>query len=225
MNPKPFISAPKKPARPAADGYPGEVLQYGGSGDGVRRMQSCLSALHPVFPVVPNMPVDGEFGPATQASVKAFQSFFGLDADGAIGPATWNKVITVFRNLPRLVSPVHPGSSLRAGSRGQSVQIIQKHINGLASVYPCIPAVEEDGIYGPETEEAVRAFQRRFGLTEDGVIGADVWNQIISRYNLIGLSYNPDAPLPLKTQAGSAEGGGSLMAMMLMMMFMREMGA
>lgn len=36
---------------------------------------------------------DGDFGPNTESAVKAFQSHYGLDADGVIGPMTWHKLI------------------------------------------------------------------------------------------------------------------------------------
>jgi len=33
--------------------------------------------------------IDGEFGPATEAAVKAFQEDAGIDVDGIVGPQTW----------------------------------------------------------------------------------------------------------------------------------------
>lgn len=36
---------------------------------------------------------DGDYGPNTEAAVKAFQRHYGLEADGVIGPLTWSKLI------------------------------------------------------------------------------------------------------------------------------------
>lgn len=59
------------------------TLRRGADGEPVRRLQQALTqAGHPV-------PVDGDFGPATVAAVRAFQGASGLAVDGVVGPATW----------------------------------------------------------------------------------------------------------------------------------------
>ena len=65
-----------------------------------------------------------------------------------------------------LAAPVEPTTTtqhyitLRSGSEGRQVRLLQQALG--------IPA---DGIYGPETEAAVRRFQETRGLTADGVLG------------------------------------------------------
>ncbi len=43
-----------------------------------------------------------------------------------------------------------------------------------------LPLITADGIFGPATENAVRAFQRLFGLTEDGIVGPRTWERIVA---------------------------------------------
>lgn len=53
---------------------------------------------------------------------------------------------------------------LRKGSKGEDVKLLQKKLNLI-----------EDGIFGPLTEEAVKAFQVYKGLEADGIVGAKTW--------------------------------------------------
>lgn len=50
---------------------------------------------------------------------------------------------------------------LKNGSTGRQVKLLQQQLH-----------VNVDGVYGPETEDAVIAFQKRAGLNPDGVFGA-----------------------------------------------------
>jgi putative chitinase len=59
------------------------VLYRGSTGDGVRRLQSQLSARG--YPVA----LDGDFGPATELAVRHFQAQAGVTADGVVGAQTW----------------------------------------------------------------------------------------------------------------------------------------
>lgn len=60
------------------------TLKQGSKGDAVKGLQSALKARGYEFGAV-----DGVFGPATTEAVKQFQREFGLDADGIVGPNTW----------------------------------------------------------------------------------------------------------------------------------------
>lgn len=72
----------------------------------------------------------------------------------------------------------YPGTPLRLGSTGPSVLIIQTQLARIRQNYPLIPALTADGTYGAATEAAVRAFQRIFNLTSDGVVGSATWYRI-----------------------------------------------
>lgn len=75
------------------------------------------------------------------------------------------------------------GTSLRQGSRGPEVVVVQTSLNRISRNYPAIPKVNPvDGIYGPQTENAVRRFQEIFGLTPDGIVGRDTWYELVRLY-------------------------------------------
>jgi N-acetylmuramoyl-L-alanine amidase len=39
--------------------------------------------------------------------------------------------------------------------------------------------VETDGIYGPQTEAAIKKFQQQNGLVADGIVGPNTWQKLI----------------------------------------------
>lgn len=83
-------------------------------------------------------------------------------------------------------TPSYPGAPLRLGSSGEAVLSIQGALNRIARNYPAIPKIAAlDGLFGPGTEEAVKAFQRIFNLTPDGVVGSATWYQIIAIYTAV----------------------------------------
>ena len=80
----------------------------------------------------------------------------------------------------------YPGTPLRQGSRGPFVTVIQTELNRISRNYPAIPRIpEEDGIFGPKTEAAVRKFQEVFGLDVDGVVGKSTWYALVRLYTAV----------------------------------------
>jgi len=75
-------------ALPTGDPMP--VLSEGSTGPAVRGLQEMLTSGAPGLWKVTPQRVDGEFGPNTTASVKAFQTWARLDADGIVGQKTWD---------------------------------------------------------------------------------------------------------------------------------------
>lgn len=63
-------------------------LQEGMGGEEVRTVQRILKMLN-----YATGSVDGDFGPLTDAAVRAFQRHKGLDVDGIVGPDTWGRLL------------------------------------------------------------------------------------------------------------------------------------
>jgi len=73
---------------------------------------------------------------------------------------------------PTGVWPPFPGVVLRRNMQGPSIRQVQARLNLLGAN----PQLAEDGVFGPMTEAAVRAFQHYRGLNLDGVVGTVTWN-------------------------------------------------
>lgn len=75
-----------------------------------------------------------------------------------------------------------PGYTLTQGSSGEKVRQMQQQLNRIARNYPAISSITADGIYGPLTENAVRTFQRIFGLPQTGNVDYATWYEISEIY-------------------------------------------
>ena len=80
----------------------------------------------------------------------------------------------------------YPGTPLRRGSTGPNVVALQVALNRIAQSYPAIPKIATvDGIYGSRTEATVRAFQRIFNLSPDGIVGPATWYAVVRLYTAV----------------------------------------
>jgi peptidoglycan hydrolase-like protein with peptidoglycan-binding domain len=114
-----------------------------------------------------HLEIDGIFGAGTKAAVVAFQRHHGLDHDGVVGAATWRALVV----------------TVRLGSKGPAVRGAQDQINFRNNKNG--HTLNVDGIYGPRTQAAVRAFQKAMshevsGFTVDGIAGRQTWQALIT---------------------------------------------
>lgn len=173
--------------------WQGRVLRYGDRGVETQLMQYYLSSISLFYPEIPTVSIDGRFGNGTQNAVIAFQKRFGLIRDGLVGQATWERIYEVFTSIENelpsgTTPPPYPGFPLRLDSTGDSVRTLQQALNTLSRQYTTIPRVSEDGIFGMDTQNAVREFQRLFNLFVDGIVGETTWNLIFSTLSNLSTS-------------------------------------
>ncbi len=142
------------------------ILKRGATGDYVVELQHILKRLGFL-----NGESDGIFGSATDSAVRSFQESYGLTSDGIVGQNTWDALEKAVNELPSL--PPESKPTLRIGSRNIYVKELQIKLDELGFYEG--PA---DGIFGKNTETAVKAFQAAYGLNPDGVVGPATWRAI-----------------------------------------------
>lgn len=99
--------------------------------------------------------IDGAFDQETTLAVKAFQRANSLEVDGFVGQLTWAALL--FPVLER-TDTIVPETQEQV--RELQMNLRKEHLN-----------VEVDGFFGAETERAVKEFQRRCKVRDDGVCG------------------------------------------------------
>lgn len=71
-----------------------------------------------------------------------------------------------------------PGYNLTIGSTGEKVRQIQEQLIRIAQDYPLIPVITADGIFGPNTQNAVKVFQGIFNIPQSGIVDFPTWYEI-----------------------------------------------
>lgn len=74
------------------------------------------------------------------------------------------------------------GETLTVGVAGEDVRTIQLQLNRISENFPALPRVRADGVYGTETQEAVRTFQSIFLLPQTGDVDFATWYSISNIY-------------------------------------------
>lgn len=160
--------------------FPG-TLRRGSTGTAVRELQFYLYLVAAYESAVPSVAIDGNFGAATEASVRAFQSFAGLTADGIVGRATWNALYSLASTL-RLSGPVitirrlpYPGAPLAVGSTGEAVLYFSTLLDRIAYYFDRVQSFGQTSVFDEDLAVAVRSFQSLVDLPATGIVNEATW--------------------------------------------------
>ena len=173
---------------------PAVTLREGDTGRDVELIQRKINRISTNFPGIPKIyPVDGFYDSSTTDAVKKFQEVFGLDVDGLVGRATWNQIQFIYNAVKKLYTVNSEGlritdvttrytENLSEGMSGEGVLTIQYYLSYISIFVPSVLEATMDGSFGPGTANAVKSFQRTYGLAETGVVDRSTWNRMESVY-------------------------------------------
>ena len=142
-------------------------LSVGSKGDAVSKLQNKLRWLGYLSS---NDAVDGKFGSDTKQAVMDLQSDYGISETGIVDQKTKGALTKALYEAKITDSMLITGSTytyLKYGDTGDAVKQLQSDLTFLNYKPGCI-----DGEFGSNTESAVKAFQKNYGLEITGV--ADV---------------------------------------------------
>ncbi|CAB1129883.1 protein of unknown function [Candidatus Hydrogenisulfobacillus filiaventi] len=167
------------------------VLYPWDSGRWVFTLQADLGLLG--YPV----PFNGTMDTATVAAVRRFQADQGLAVTGVVNAATWQDILAGFGLTPRYDGSRVPGTAglarllaehpamrqvLGYGDQGHWVATLQADLAQLG--YPEVGP--DDGIFGPRTLAALKAFQADNGLPVTGRTDVATWKRVLSQLGVLG---------------------------------------
>ena len=171
----------------------------GDTGDLVRTMQYYFEVFALFYEQIPFTPISGVYTEETAAAARAFQQTFGLPVTGQVDLATWREMQSVYNGIvavtPELEGGIvlFPGEILQVGSQGENVRLLQEYLAFIRETYTEIPPLYVDGVFGNRTLAAVKAYEKRFGLEPNGLVGAATWNSIAQTYQDLRLGFDKRA--------------------------------
>lgn len=169
-----------------------DTLRIGMQGDNVRKLQYFLAVIGAYYEAVLPVDITGYFGQETEASVKSFQQVFGLPQTGIVDRTTasdlYKAYFGILESQPEPDADIgnvvlFPGVSLKEGNSSEAVRLLQTYLSYIHQTYPEINDVSATGYFGPVTKAAVIAFQKLYGMPENGVVSSVVWDAISELYS------------------------------------------
>lgn len=146
--------------------------------------------------------ITGKYGKRTQAAVKKFQKRYGLEQSGIADEETqrmiFDKAGVEAPQSSDEQANVYGSETLREGSRGDAVRVLQENLTLLKFYSGSIT-----GSYGRLTKEAVRRFQKEHDLSADGVAGPRTFKKLTQLIVGEDAQETPAALLPNTVQSST----------------------
>ena len=135
------------------------LLRHGDAGPPVAEVRAALEEMDLLERTEPGPAV---FDEALERAVRAFQQQRGLITDGIVGPSTYRALRDARWSLGDRMLCLHTPQHMT----GDDVFSLQERLLELG-----YDSGRADGVFGRQTEQALRSFQRDYGMSPDGMCG------------------------------------------------------
>ena len=156
----------------------------------VFELQRFLRYIASFYEDIPTVNPDGIYGDETENSVRAFQTRFGIKANGVADGVTWDTIRMVYGELQRknpLPQPVYifplEIPYMSAGDEIEEVYVLQLLLRRLGKIYGNISMPEINGVFDAQTVQAVNELKRLSNMETDGFVTREFWNILADTYS------------------------------------------
>ena len=182
------------PIEDVGDPAPPVTLDFGSVGNEVRLVQQRLNRISNNYPAIPKISeADGVFGRDTEEAVRQFQNIFDIPESGKVDRATWYRILYIYNGVKSLNELISEGlrydevekqleDVLSVGSTGRDVEVLQYYLRFVSAFENNVPRISVSGTFDAATENALKAFQRAYGLYETGESDIIVWERLYDVY-------------------------------------------
>jgi peptidoglycan hydrolase-like protein with peptidoglycan-binding domain len=130
-------------------------------------------------------PIDGLFGSTVYEAVKTFQRSQNLVADGVVGPNTWQALRDYGLDFHRPGVSRYPILMIGDGQDYPELKDAVKALQTGLQKYRFLPqSAAIDGIFGPQTQTAVKSLQNNNNLVSDGLVAKGTWAKVQGKSNV-----------------------------------------
>ena len=153
----------------------------------IREVQRFLLELHYYTNAIPHVAIDGIYGDATRAGVRAYQRLRNLPETGVVDYTTWKKLYGDYKQAVRQresEKAIPPDTPLPAsiGASGVGIRTLQELLNALAARYAIGIRTDTLGVYSYATAALANALRRIYRLPEDGTVNGEFFEKLLRDY-------------------------------------------
>ena len=152
----------------------------------IKDVQKWLRTIGREYPDFPEVFIDGIYGGETAEAVSFFQTKKGLPATGNVDRRTFDSLYSEYLRVIRASRILgfipafeeYTGGEMRPGDVFDDIYVLQLLLRAV-SLDDTELFVDINGVYGEETEKAVRKLQKKIGMTETGKVNGELWNMLV----------------------------------------------